>query len=109
MNWAGHVDDDAMVGGVWRFCEGGKGAEEEAVDVGEDGGATRGDAALLEEEREVPEKGVDVRGGFLGVEGLAEEGGEVSGVVAMAFGLGVADAEGGMVWREVEAAAAVKF
>jgi hypothetical protein len=46
------------------FFDGGEGAEEEAVDVGQDGGATRGDAALLEGEGEIPEMGMDVGGGF---------------------------------------------
>ncbi len=51
------------------------------MNVGEDGGAARGDAALLEGEREVPEKSVDVGGGFSLREGLAEEDGKVGGVV----------------------------
>ncbi len=53
------------------------------MDVGEDGGAARGDAALLEGEGEVPEVGVDVGGGFLFWEVLAEEGGEIGGVALL--------------------------
>ncbi len=63
------------------FFDGGQSPEQEAVDVGEGGGAAGGDAALLEGEREVPEKSVDVGGGFSLREGLAEEGGKVGGVV----------------------------
>jgi hypothetical protein len=76
------VDDDARFAGVFLFVDSGEGAEEEAVDVGEDGGAARGDAALLEDEGEVPEVGVDVGGRFILREILAEESGEVGGVVA---------------------------
>jgi hypothetical protein len=43
---AGHVDTGGVAGGV-LFIDGGEGAEQEAADVGEDGGAARGDAALL--------------------------------------------------------------
>ncbi len=56
------------------------------MDVGEDGGAAWGDAALLEGKREVPEVGVDVGGGFLLREVLAEEGREIGGVVALGGG-----------------------
>ena len=89
---AGDVDDDALFVRVGLFVDGGEGAEQKAVDVGEDGGAARRDAALLEGVREIPELGVDVRGGFLRGEILAEEGGEVDGDVAE--GGGVAGAEG---------------
>ena len=87
-----HVDYDVAVLGRFVRVECEEGAEQEAADVGEDGGATRGDAALLEGVREIPELGVDVGGGFLRGEILAEEGGEVDGVVAE--GGGVAGAEG---------------
>jgi hypothetical protein len=43
---AGPVDDEVVVG--YFFFDGREGAEQEAVDVGEDGGAARRDAALLE-------------------------------------------------------------
>jgi hypothetical protein len=43
---AGPVDDEVVVGNL--FVDGGDGAEQEAVDVGEDSGAAWGDAALLE-------------------------------------------------------------
>jgi hypothetical protein len=99
----------------------GEGAEEEAGDVGKDGGAARGDAALLESEGEVPEVGVEVGRGFWGGEGLVEEGGEVGGVVEAHGGCGatcgageflglrgglgqVVEAEGGMILGEMQVA-----
>ncbi len=57
---AGHVD----AFGRFLFVDGREGAEQQAVDVGEDGGAAWGDAALLEGEGEIPELGVNVGGGF---------------------------------------------
>ena len=45
--------------------DGGECAEEEIAGVDQDGGAARGDAALLEDERKVPEQGVDVRRRFV--------------------------------------------
>jgi hypothetical protein len=73
----------AVVVGVFLFFDGGEGAEKQAVDVGENGGAAQGDAALLEGEREIPEVGADVGGGFFCGEVLAEEGREVGGGVAL--------------------------
>ena len=56
-------------GGVGDPCgvvsvDGGEGAEEQAVDVGKDGGATRGNAVLGEEFVEVAEGVVDALGGL---------------------------------------------
>ncbi len=83
---AGDIDDDFLWSGVLLLAYGGEGAEQEAVDVGEDGGAARGDAALLEGEGEIPEVGVYVGGGFLFGEVSAEEGREIGGVVALGGG-----------------------
>jgi hypothetical protein len=80
---AGHVD----AFGRFVFVDGREGAEQEAVDVGEDGGAARRDAALLERQVEVPQLSVNVGCGFVLGEILAEEGGEVGGVVALRGGV----------------------
>ena len=80
---AGDIDDDFLWSGVFLFAYRGEGAEQQAVDVGQDGGAAWGDAALLEGEGKVPEVGVDVGGGFLFGEIRAEESGEVGGVDAL--------------------------
>lgn len=74
------------------------------MNVGEDGGAARGDAALLEGEGEIPELGVDVGGRFFFWNLGSEEGGEVDGVVSE--GCGVARAEGGVCGAERGAALA---
>ena len=116
---AGHANDDALGTGcvgdveavvVGRFLlvEGGKGAEQEAVNVGQHGGAAWGDAALLEGEGEIPEKSVDVRGGFFLWKVGGEQGREVGGVVALAFlgKTGVTGAEGRVVGGESSAALA---
>jgi hypothetical protein len=86
------------------FVDDGEGAEEQAVDVGEDGGAAWSDAALLEGEGEVPELSVDVSGGFFFWEVGREQGREVGGVVAL--GGSVARAESGVVGGERGAALA---
>ncbi len=68
--WPGNVDDVGGRGGVvvgfrMEFLfDGGEGAEQQAVDVGEDGGASRGDAVLGEQQEELGEDLVDVRGGL---------------------------------------------
>ena len=80
---AGDIDDDFLWSGVFLLAHRGEGAEEEAADVGEDGGAAWGDAALLKSKREVREVGVDVGGGFLFGEILTEEGEEVGGVALL--------------------------
>lgn len=84
--------------------DGGEGAEEEAADVSQDRGASGRDAALLEEQGEIPELGMD-GGGRIYFWNLGnEEGGEVVGVVAE--GCGVALAEGGVSGGEGRAALA---
>ena len=68
-------------------------AEDEAIDIGNDGGATRGDAALGEEIVESSEGFVEGFGG-LKVFGLAHERGEQGEVVlSLLFGAGVIEAE----------------
>jgi hypothetical protein len=68
-------------------------AENEAIDVSDDGGATRGDAALGEEIVESAESFVDGFGG-LKVFGLAHEWGEQAEVVlSLLLGAGVIEAE----------------
>jgi hypothetical protein len=78
---ARHVDDDFAVFRFGVLFDGGEGAEQEAVDVGEDDGASWGDAALLEGQGEIPKVGVDVFGRAAFGEILREQGGEVCGVV----------------------------
>jgi hypothetical protein len=65
------------------FLDGGKGAEEQAVDVSQDGAAARGDAALGQEIVDGAEGLVDARGGLEVLE-IANERGDEAGVV---FGL----------------------
>ena len=89
------LDDDGLF-----LAEGAVGVEELIGDVGEDGGAARGDAALGDEDEEAGEELVD---GDSGVEfgGLGEEiGGEVFGVAGR---LQAGGANGG---AEVEVAGA---
>ena len=74
------------------------------MDVGEDGGAAWGDAALLEGEGKVPELGVEVGGGFGLGEILREERGKIGGVVAKCGS--VTSAEGGVSGRKGRAALA---
>jgi hypothetical protein len=78
-----HVDDDFAIRGAGLFVDRGKRAEQQAVNVGQDGGAARRDTALLEGEREIPEVGVDVGGGFAVGEILANDAGKVDGVGAL--------------------------
>jgi len=65
----------------------GEGAELEAGDVGEDGGATRGDFVLGEEDVESGEGSIDAGGGVevAGI-GLAEDGVAAVAVVALLLG-----------------------
>jgi len=61
-----------------------EGAELEAGDVGEHGGAARGDLVLGEEGVELAEGVVDAAGGVEGIVGVSvEEGGGAVAVVAM--------------------------
>ena len=68
-------------------------AEDEAIDIGNDGGATRGDAALGEEIVEITERFVEGFGG-LKVFAFAHERGEQAEVIfSLLLGAGVIEAE----------------
>lgn len=87
----GHVKDDLCL--AIFLGHGREGAEDEAVDVGDDGGAPGGDAAFGEEIVESAESFVDGFGG-LKVFGLAHERGEQGEVVlGLLLGAGVIEAE----------------
>src|SRR6202030_4126137 len=59
---AGHVKDDGCV--AIFLGHGREGAEDEAIDVSDDGGATRGDAAFGEEIVEIAEGFIESFGGL---------------------------------------------
>jgi hypothetical protein len=71
------------VAGMEFAVEGGKGAEEEIADVGEDGGAARGDAAFGEQQEQTAEEEVDFGGGLELPEFAGEGGAEVGGIGRM--------------------------
>jgi hypothetical protein len=63
--WAGHVEDDFLGLVVFDLGfqdDGAVGVEELVGDVGQDGGAARGDAAFGDKDQELGEKLVDVDG-----------------------------------------------
>ncbi len=76
-------DADILVVVAGLVLDGGKGAEEEARDIGDGGGASRGDAVLGEEGQEPGEDPVDFGGGGE-LEEIADEvgGGSKGGVLA---------------------------
>jgi hypothetical protein len=80
--------------------DGAVGMEELVGDVGQNGGATRGDAALGDLDEQTGEKLVDVHGGLEFREFGEEFGGEIVGV---GLGLPVGDAHGGAGGEVVEA------
>jgi hypothetical protein len=87
----GHVTDDGCV--AIFLGHGREGAEDEAIDVGDDGGATRGDAAFGEQIVEIAERFVD---GFSGLKvfALAHKRGEQGEIVlGLLLGAGVIEAE----------------
>jgi hypothetical protein len=67
--------------------DGGEGAEEQAGDVGESGGAASGDLAAGEETKEMGEGMVDALGGLEVFGVLGEQVGEVVGVGGWRFGV----------------------
>jgi hypothetical protein len=76
--------------------DGGKGAQEQIVDVGEDGSAARGDAILGEEHVQLAEGMVDA-GGSLEVFGVAGKGGgEIGDVGILVVTDGVLETEAGI-------------
>jgi hypothetical protein len=90
-------DVDLEVGGFVAgelLVDGGEGAEEQAGDVGESGGAAGGDLAASEETKEMGEGMVDALGGLKVFGALGEKVGEVLGVGGWRFG--VAGAELGL-------------
>ena len=98
MRWGREVPDD-FDRGVFRvvvfgfFVHGGEGAKELVGDVGQDGGAARGDAILGEKEEKAGEEVVDRGRGFEFTQAGGESGGEI-GRLALIFGeFGVAGTE----------------
>ena len=76
------------------LLDGGKGAEHQAADIGEDGGAARGDAILDEQSEEFGEGGVDSGRGLEFIWGESEKFSEVFRTVSeLLFEGGVARAE----------------
>jgi hypothetical protein len=86
--WAGQIEDDGgLVVGIELVLDGGEGAEEQAADVGEDGGVAGCNAILSEEVVEFGEGLVDAFGG-LEAAGFAREGGGEVGVLFFVLALG---------------------
>jgi len=86
-HWAGNIHHNDGTGGVrggFRIAlllDGRERAEKELADIGEDGGAARGDAVLGQEQVELA-KGMMDAGGSAEVVGMAgEHGGEVGGIL----------------------------
>jgi hypothetical protein len=79
----GRARDSGVLIGVNRR----EGAEEQAIDIGEDGGATRGDAVLREETVEGDEKRVDTLSGLVAAGTLREGFGEIRGGPLPIFGM----------------------
>jgi len=80
---ARHINDDALglvAGRIGFVFDGGEGAEKEVADVGQDGGAARGDAVLRKKAEEIGEDLVEVRSRFE-LRELAEEGGGEVGLL----------------------------
>jgi hypothetical protein len=75
--------DSGVLIGVHRR----QGAEEQAVNVGEDGGAARGDAVLREEAVEVDEKRVNALRGLVAAGTFREGRGEIRGGLLPVFGV----------------------
>lgn len=86
--------------------DGGKGAEREIGDEGEDCRAAAGDAVLDEEECELGEELIDLNGGFEVREGVAEGGGEVDSVGLGVLERGMTETEAGAGIQGAKAAAA---
>ena len=118
MLWAGDTDGvlNAGIGLVFGCLQfhGGYGAENLVGDVGEDGGAARGDAAFSDEDEKAGEKLVDGEGGVKLGELGEEIGGEVLEVAGRGeegetggdFALEMAEAEAGF-WTGKAAAPAI--
>jgi len=74
MRWAGEVPDDfdgaIFRGGGGFLFDGREGAEEQATDVGEDGGAAGGDAVFGQKGKEFGQRVIDP---FRGLESFLRE------------------------------------
>jgi len=94
--------------GLAFLLDGGESAEEELIDVGEDGGAARGDAVLSEEDHEFGEEVMNLGGGVELGEVAGEGGGEVGvgGIGLLLLEAGMAKAETGMRVQDVQTATA---
>jgi len=94
--------------GVAFLLDGGEGAEEELIDVGEDGGAARGDAVLREEDHEFGEEVMNLGGGVELGEQAGESGGKVAlgGIGLLIHEAGMTEAETGMRVEDAQTAAA---
>jgi hypothetical protein len=85
---AGDIPDN-LDWGVFRsmalvfLLDGGEGTHEQAGDVGQDGGATRGDTAFGEKSKEIGERAIDALGGVEGVASDGEEGAQIVGGVLL--------------------------
>jgi len=92
--------------GLAFLFDGGKGAEEELIDVGEDGGTARGDAVLREEDHEFGEEIMNLGGGVELGEVAGEGGGEVAvgGIGLLILEAGMAKAETGMRVQDAQTA-----
>ncbi|SRR6266849_926934 len=77
---SGRVEDERSGLGVFLFGDCWEGAEELVGDIGEDGGAARGDFVLREEEEQARQEIVDLGGGGEVVEVGGEGGGDFGGV-----------------------------
>ena len=86
------------------MVDGGEGAKELVGDVGEDGGATRGDFVFCEEEKEAGEEFIDGDGGAEFPEVGGEGGGGFRGVLLILGKLGVGGTVRGVEGAGVEAA-----
>ena len=86
------------------MIDGGEGAEELVGDVGEHGGAARGNSIFGEEEKEAGEEFVDGNGGAEFLEVGGEDGGSFRGVLLILWELGVDGAVRGIKGSDVEAA-----
>jgi len=112
--WAGNIHhDDGGGGGLGRLglaflLDGREGAEEELIDVGEDGGAARGNAVLGEQDHEFGEEVMNLGGGVELAEQAGEGGGEVGvgGIGLPILKARMAKAESGMRVQDAQTAAA---
>jgi len=107
--WTRHVKDDlywlVFAGlGVEFVVDGGQGAKELVGDVGEDGGAARGDFIFGEEEKKPSEEFVDGNGGAEFLEVGGEDDGSFRGVLLILGQLGVGGTVRGIEITDVEAA-----